>query len=163
MRRAGIVGLVLASASAAVTAAVLISVRGAGSSDPIPRGDPATFVKGILAFVVEDEYERAWEVLHPAHQQVALLREYVDCELRTPVGAKLRAADIVRVREVLARMPGEPQRVSATAVTLRITIYQPALRSVDTFMHTFNAVAFGSRWTWILTPARYESYSTDMC
>jgi len=151
------------SVSAAIAAAVLILVRMADSGESAPRGDPVAFVEGILALVVEDKYERAWKALHPAHQQVALPREYVVCELRTRVGGKLRAADVVRVREVLIRMPGEPERVPATAVTLRIAVYQPALRSVDTFTHTFNAVLSGSRWTWILTPARYESYSTDTC
>jgi len=163
MRRAGIVGLALASASAAIAAAVLILGRDAGSGNQVPPGDPAVFVKSVLASIVEDKYERAWKTLHPAHQQVALFREYAVCENRTQVGGKLRAADVVRVRDVLARMPGEPERVPATAVTLRIKIYQPALQSVDTFTQTFNAVASGSRWTWILTPAKYKSYSTDTC
>lgn len=162
MRRAGIVAL--ASASVAVAAVALISLlREGGSSDSMPRGDPASFVKSVLALVVEDKYQRAWKTLHPAHQQVALPREYAVCELRSPVGGKLRAADIVRVRDVLLRMAGEPDRVPATAVTLRITLYQPALDSVETFTQTFNAVASGTRWTWILTPARYVSYSTDTC
>ena len=163
MRRAAIVVLALVSAAAVVAAAVLISQRGDGSSDPIPRGDPATFVKRVLASIVEDKYGRAWKTLHPAHQQVALFREYVVCENRTRLDGELRAADAVRVQETLIPMPGEPERVPATAVTLRVTIYQPAIDSAETFTQTFNAVASGSRWTWILTPARYESYSTDTC
>ncbi len=160
-RRSTVLGA--SAAAVALTAILLWATSRPNPSEAGPPGDAATFVTRIVGLVVEDKYARAWESLHPAHQLAASSREYVVCELKSPIGGKLRAADVVRVREILVRVPGEPERVPATAVTLRIRIYQPSLRSEETFTETFNAVASGSRWTWILTPARYETYATDTC
>jgi hypothetical protein len=160
VQRSVIVGLALAFVAAAVTAAALVSLT---RSDAGARGDPAAFVSRIVALVVADDYGAAWGSLYPAHQLVAPRREYVDCELRSPVGASIRSIDVLRVADRSVRIPGESERVDAKAVTLRVHIVNTAQRTRDAFRHTFNAVPVGSHWAWILTPSRYELYRTDAC
>ena len=101
--------------------------------------------------------------MYPAHKLIAPRREYVDCELRSPVGWTLRSIDVLRVTDRQLRIPGEPERVAAKAVTLRVGIENDSLQRKDTFEHTFNAVAAGSHWSWILTPNRFRLYRDDAC
>jgi hypothetical protein len=159
VQRKVIVGSALAFVAAAVTAAAIVSLTRPGAE----RGDPGAFVSRIVALVLADDYGAAWRSLYPAHQLVAPRREYVDCELRTPVGASLRSIDVLRVADRSLRIPGQSERVTAKAVTLRVRIENVALRTTDAFRHTFNAVPVGSHWAWILTPDRYALYRSDAC
>lgn len=160
MQRSMIVGLALAFVAAAVAAAALVGLT---RTDAGARDDPAVFVSRIVALVVADDYGAAWGSLYPPHQLVAPRREYVDCELRSPVGASVRSIDVLRVADRSVRIPGQSERVAAKAVTLRVRIENTALQTRDAFRHTFNAVQVGSHWAWILTPSRYELYRTDAC
>ena len=164
MQRSVVVGSALAFLAAAGAAAALLSAAlPSGGRSSTPADDPGSFVSRIVALVLEDDYASAWSSLYPAHQRVAPRREYVDCELRTPVGWSLRSIDVLRVADRMLRIPGETQRVAAKAVTLRIRIGNASIRTDDAFRHTFNAVPVGSHWAWILTPSRYELYRTDAC
>jgi hypothetical protein len=160
VQRSVIVGLALAFVAAGVVAAALVTLS---RRDAVPRDDPAAFVTRIVTLVVADDYGVAWGSLYPPHQLVAPRREYVDCELRSPVGASLRSIDVLRVADRSLRIPGQSTLVDAKAVTLRVHIENTALRTHDAFRHTFNAVPVGSHWAWILTPSRYELYRADAC
>jgi hypothetical protein len=160
VQRSVLVGSALAFVAAAVAAATLVSLT---RSDPGPRDDPGSFVSQIVTLVLADDYEAAWAALYPAHQEVAPQREYVDCELRTPVGVRLRSIDVLRVADRRLHVPGEHGRVDAKAVTLRIRVQNGSIPTDDVFAHTFNAVPVGAHWTWILTPDRFRLYRSDAC
>ena len=81
--------------------------------------------------------------------------------MQSPVGWKLRSISVVRVKDRKLRVPGDAKTSAAKAVTLRLGLAYAGAKSV--FTHTFNAVAVGSHWTWILTPSRYEQYRSDSC
>jgi hypothetical protein len=81
--------------------------------------------------------------------------------MQTPVGLKLRSISVVRVKDRQLRVPGDSKTSAAKAVTLRLRLSNAGERTV--FTHTFNTVAVGSHWTWILTPSRYEQYRSDSC
>jgi hypothetical protein len=151
--------VVAAAASALILASALPASGHAGS----PRGDPAAFVIHVVDLVVSDDYASAWPSLYPPHQDVAPRDEYVSCELRTPVGWRLRAARVLRVVERVRRIPGEDEPKAVTLVKLRLRIANVGLHAEGGFTHTFTAVADGDRWTWILTPARYRLYRDDAC
>ena len=164
MEKRMVAGMIVAAVlAAATTALALAEALPANDGDGLPQGDPATFVIGVVDHVVSDDYASVWSSLYPLHQQVAPRDEYVSCELLTPVGWKLRAARVVKVVERLRRIPGEDEARPVTLVTLRLVIVNPALHAEGGFTHTFTAVADGSRWTWILTPARYRLYRDDAC
>lgn len=155
--------VVFAAASAIFLLAAPSASGGERGAVASPQGSAATFLKRVVGFVVEDRYTRAWPSLYPGHQRVAPREEYVACELRTPIGSELRSAEVLRVTNKLLRIPGESARAPVTSVTLRLRIASPSVGTEDVFAHTFNAVAVGARWTWILTPGRYELYRSDAC
>jgi hypothetical protein len=156
-----VAGICIAFLTAAVaTAAVLWH---AGERSAAPSEDAGVFVTRIVGFIAADRYGRAWPSLNPAHQLVAQRAEYISCERRSPVGSTLRSAAVLRTTQRLRRVPGVAGNTPVTAVTLRLVIRDRVLGIKRTFVHTFNAVADGSRWTWILTPSRYRLYSSDAC
>jgi hypothetical protein len=126
-----------------------------------PSESPDVFVSRVVSQIVSDDYEHAWETLYPPHQRIAGSDEYVSCEMRSPVGWKLRSISVVRVQDRTLRVPGDSDTSAAKAVTLRLRLSHAGAK--DAFTHTFNAVAVGSHWTWILTPSRYELYRSDSC
>jgi len=149
-------------AAAATVAAFGAVLPASGDAGP-PRGDPATFVIRVVDLVVSDDYASVWPSLYPPHQDVAPRDEYVSCELRTPVGWKLRSAKVIKVVERRRRVPGDDSAKPVSLVTLRLRILNRALHTEGAFTHTFTAVADGSRWTWILTASRYRLYRDDAC
>src|SRR5262249_22259018 len=150
----------IAAFLATVVLVVVGSVRVLAAHDGQPSGDPAEFVTQIVGYIVADNYAAAWSSLYPAHKRVALRSEYVDCEMQQPVASTLGSIAVVRVRDRKLHVPGEPGRVDAKAVTLRISL-QNSVGVNETFRHTFNAVPVGTHWTWILTPSRYALYRDD--
>jgi hypothetical protein len=154
--------LIVFVAAAAVSLLLPHELPAGGTSSP-PRSDPAAFVSGVVRLIVADDYTAAWTSLNPAHKRVAPRREYVECERRSPLQSRLRSVEVIRVANRLMRIPGASRSVRAKAVTLRLTVEDVALRATETFKVTFNAVAEGSAWTWILTPTRYALYRDDAC
>ena len=148
---------------AAATALGLTRALPASGEAGPPREDPATFIVRTVGLVVSDKYAAVWPNLYPSHQEVAPRAEYIACEMRSPVGWKLESAEIVKVVERARRIPGDTKPKRVTAVTLRLVIVNRALHTEGGLTHTFNAVAVGSHWTWILTPSRYELYRSDSC
>jgi len=159
MRRSLIV--VLAVVFAASAAATVLGVHALGGSSAGPTEEPDAFVSRIVSQIVSDDYATAWTTLYPPHQAVAGSDEYVACEMQTPVGLELRSISVVRVKDRQLRVPGDSKTSAAKAVTLRLRLSNQGERTV--FTHTFNTVAVGSHWTWILTPSRYELYRSDSC
>ena len=115
----------------------------------------------VVSQIVSDDYAGAWQTLYPPHQEIAGSDEYVSCEMQSPVGWKLRSVSVVRVKDRTLRVPGDSETSAAKAVTLRLRLSNAGAKNA--FTHTFNAVAVGSHWTWILTPGRYELYRSDSC
>jgi hypothetical protein len=159
MRRSVVAGL--GAVFAASVAATVLAFHGFGGTSSVPTESPDAFVSRVIAQIVSDDYEHAWETLYPPHQAVAGSDEYVSCEMQSPVGWKLRSIAVVRVKDRTLRVPGDSEKSAAKAVTLRLRLSNAGAR--DVFTHTFNAVAVGSHWTWILTPSRYELYRSDGC
>ena len=151
----------LAIVFTASLAATVLGVHAFGGSASGPTEEPDAFVSRIVSQIVSDDYATAWTTLYPPHQAVADSDEYVACEMQTPVGLKLRSISVVRVRDRHLRVPGDSKTSAAKAVTLRLRLSNAGQKTV--FTHTFNTVAVGSHWTWILTPSRYEQYRSDSC
>jgi hypothetical protein len=159
MRRSLIVGLAVVFAGS--VAATVLGFHALGGSAAGPSEEPDAFVSRIVSQIVSDDYATAWTTLYPPHQAVAGSAEYVSCEMRSPVGWKLGSISVVRVKDRQLRVPGDSKTSAAKAVTLRIGLSSAGAKTV--FTHTFNTIAVGSHWTWILTRSRYELYRSDGC
>lgn len=157
---------VAAAIAGLATAVATLSIgvpAGARPLDTTRQDDPTAFLTRVVGYIVADEYERAWQSLLPAHKTVAPRREYVACELRSPIGLRLVSARAVRVARKPRRVPGLSRPVPVTSVRLRLTVDNPATQSPQTFTLTVSAVRAASRWAWILTPSRYELYRSGAC
>ena len=127
---------------------------------PPARGDASDFLASVVRLQLANRFGDAWTTLNPAHQQVAPRRIYVACERSRAVSAQLvslRVVDESPDRVVLT--PGET--VDAVAVTFDADV-RTALGDLRLVLHR-HAVPAGSRWTWILAPARYAEYRRGLC
>jgi hypothetical protein len=132
-------------------------------AQPIASGDPVAFVKRVVDAVVADDYRRAWRTLHPAHQRVAPLEDYVRCEWREPIPGRLQSIAVLGVRDRPLAVSGLEGTVPSTAVSLRLTIEDLATGERTAVTSTFHAVAVAGRWRWVLPNARYALYRTGEC
>jgi hypothetical protein len=175
MRRLPVFPLVLAIVATVSAAATLglassgrsdaeaAAVRGAVRPAPTPTGDPVAFVKSVVEAVVDDDYRRAWKTLHPAHQRIAPLDDYVACEWREPIPGRLRSISVLRVSHRTLPVAGVGPAVASTAVRMRIAIKDMATGEQATVTSTFHAVPVAGRWRWVLPDARYALYTTGSC
>lgn len=127
-----------------------------------PDAGSVAFLEQLVAQVVDNEYGLAWRTLHPAHQQVAPLREYVRCEERSPIPGRLTSIDVVGVRDAQLRIAGAAA-VAAKAVSLRITISDLATGEHEKIATTFHAVSVAGKWRWVLPQQRYALYRANGC
>jgi hypothetical protein len=164
-RRHVVLGLLVAVAAAVVAGALLIGSHGSGSSSPTaqPADDPVVFLKGIVGQIVRNDYAGAWLKLHPAQRRIVSQRNYVSCELQTKIVGHLESLEVVRAFDDLVLVAGgDPQPVKSKVVTFRLRLSELGL-GVVSFTHSVHAVAVGGRWTWILTPHRYQLYRSGGC
>lgn len=157
------VGVVVAFGSAVAVIVGLWAALGGDHAQALPAERPSHFVSRTVVTIGRDDYASAWESLHPAHQEIASRNEYVACEMKTPLGWKLRSMRVVRVADRMVRVPGTSTDVAAKAVTLRLRVFEKLIGAEESFSHTFTAVPVDAHWSWILTPSQYERYSTDSC
>jgi hypothetical protein len=146
----------LQSESAAAT-------ESASRVDRSPRGGPGRFMARLVTQKALGRYEAAWTTLHPLHKQVASRIEYVDCERLTPFPGLLKSVKVTRVFDDPIVIAGMTAPVPSKGVTVRAAVWTPVLPIPVVVTHTFHAVAVNGRWTWILTPERFESYAADTC
>lgn len=154
-----IVGLAPSARSDVPTVAVRAAVRPAS----MPTGDPVAFVKSVVEAVVDDDYRRAWKTLHPAHQRIAPLDDYVACEWREPIPGRLRSISVLRVSRRMLPVAGVGPAVASTAVRMRIAIRDMATGEEATVTSTFHAVPVAGQWRWVLPDRRYALYTTGSC
>jgi hypothetical protein len=150
------------AASAIAVVALWIALDG-DRAQAVPAERPSHFVSRTIATLARDDYVSAWDSLYPAHQKIAPRTEYVSCEMKTPLGWKLRSVRVVRVVDRMVRVPGASEDVAAKAVTLHLRVFEKLIGAEESFSHTFTAVPVGGEWSWILTPSQYERYSTHSC
>lgn len=160
--------LLVAVAAAVAGVTIWLSTRGDGgpsrSAAGQPSDDPVVFLRGVVREIASDHYARAWRTLHPAQQRVASQREYVRCELQTPIGGRLDWIRVVRVfDEPVIVAGGEATPVASKAVTFRLRLSQSSLGASEVVTHTVHVVAVGGRWVWILPPRRFAFYRSGTC
>ncbi len=162
MRRYVLLAVLVAVASVAA-GAILLGSRGGSSSTAQPKDDPVVFLKGVVGQIVRNDYSTAWLTMHPAQQRAVSQRDYVRCELQTKVIGRLDSLTVVRAFDDFVIVAGAGARpVKSKVVTFRLRLSEPGV-GVVSFTHSVHAVAVGGRWTWILTPHRYELYQAGGC
>jgi hypothetical protein len=157
--RLGVGGLIAVLVASALTACGGSS----GSTGPEPRQDPGLYMAAVVREKILGDYALAWKSLYPAHKRVAPRREYVACESKAPFPGLLERIRVVKVADEPVRVAGEKRKLPSKAVTVRVTARNPLLERPAVVEHTFHAIAVAGRWTWILTPQRFEDYRAGYC
>ena len=113
--------------------------------------------------IISDDYATAWDALYPGSPGGCAEGRVRGVRASDARGVEARDRESPPVASKLRRIPGESERIPVELVTLRLTIAQPSVRVKSVFVHTFTAVAAGDRWSWILTPSKYELYRSNGC
>jgi hypothetical protein len=132
------------------------------AADRTPPG-PGRFMVRLVAQKALGRYEAAWTTLHPFHKRVAARTEYVDCERLTPFPGLIKSVKATRVFDDPVSIAGMTAPVPSKAVTVRVVVWTPVTSTPVVVTPTFHVVAVNGRWTWILTPERFEAYAADTC
>jgi hypothetical protein len=148
-----------ACGSVSVATAVLISAQPA-----VARAEsPSAFARTVVTEIAANDYAAAWRTLHPLHQQVAPLSEYVRCETASPIPGHLQSLRVLRVADQDVRVPGASAAVPGKAVSVRITIADRALDLAVVVEDTVHVVMVDGSWRWILPERRYARYRDNAC
>ena len=147
-----------------ITSALAACAGGSSTpSGPEPRQDPGLYMAAVVREKILGDYALAWESLYPAHKRVAPRREYVSCESKAPFPGLLERIRVVKVADEPVRVAGVRRKLPSKAVTVRVIARNPFLDRPAVVDHTFHAIAVAGRWTWILTPQRFEDYRAGYC
>ena len=153
----------LLAAIAAGTTFATIAFAGV-TEHGMSRGDPVTFLKGVVRQIAANQYASAWRTLEPGQQRLVPESEYVRCESASPIPGRLDWIKVVRAYDEPVAVAGVGGAlVAAKAVTFRLKISEPALQESVTVTHTVHAVPVGRRWAWILPPDRFQLHRSGTC
>jgi hypothetical protein len=154
--RARIAAVLVLLVAAGATAVVALTRSHAAAA---PKDDPRAFAVHVVRLITANRYAEAWETLNPVDQSVAPRAEYVGCEQRTPIVAKLREVRALDVSDDSVGL-GDGKFIPSTVVAVRI-----AFEGDDSFAitHAVHLVAVHGRWTWVLPSWRYRSFRANRC
>ena len=145
---------------ALILAACLASAAAAGTGT---QQRPVAFLETVVTALVANDYDTAWQSLHPRHQAVADEAEYVSCEQLSPIPGRLESLTPIRSRHKAVAVAGLARRVRGVVVTFRLRLADPASGMTTALTLTAATVRVGDRWAWMLPRARYDVYERDAC
>lgn len=152
---------VIRGAALVLVLAVAVAAGGCGGSDA-PDEDPGEFAATLLRQLDRGEAAKAWDELHPLHQETVSRARYVSCERGDPIEGTVTNVDVVDVKEEQARVPGRGSDEDSTAVELRYRLTLPggSSQSNDLVVHLFPV---DGRWAWVIGPQDYAAYAAGRC
>jgi hypothetical protein len=167
VRRGTLRASVLVCALAVGALAGTLALAGGGEHDARARtpaaGDPGRFLVKMIEEKTGGRYADAWTNLYPFHQSVAPLGSYIRCEAKMPFPGRLVAVRVMHKEPARVSIAGLPAPVPGEAVTIRAIVRSPQVEQPVVVVHTFHAVPVRGRWTWILSPSRFDLYRSGGC
>jgi hypothetical protein len=137
--------------------AVVAAAGCGGGGSATPKEDPGLAARRVVRQITSNAYAQAWADLHSKDQDVAPLGEYVDCETRSPVIARPRRVQVLKVTEQSFGI-GDGTFVETEAVAVRLSF-----AGDFNVTHTVHLVAEDGRWKWILPSFRFRDYKANRC
>ena len=152
---------VVRAAALVIIVAAAVAAAGCGGSDS-PDGDPGEFAATLLRQLDRGDAAKAWDELHPLHQETVSRSRYVSCERGDPIQGTVTKVDVVDVKNEPARVPGRGSDETSTAVELRYRLTLPggAAQSNDLVVHLFPV---DGRWAWVIGPQDFAAYAAGRC
>jgi hypothetical protein len=129
-----------------------------------PLGSPAVFLTHVVRLIAANRYAEAYPLLNPQQKRLISEREYVQCELASPVPGHLSSLRVLRITQQRIQVAGGSRRpVPATAVTFKLKLTGTLPHETATVAVTAHAVPAGHHWTWILSRARLALHRSGTC
>lgn len=129
----------------------ILAACGGGGSD---SSDVEDFSVDLVETLMRGQWGRAWDSLHPAHQEVVSRDTYISCRQGDNVGSFDVAVDDVFDETLNIAGVGE---VDTTAVTLELSN-----DDAETFL-TMHAAQVDDEWAWFLSADDFASYEAGEC
>ncbi|MBA2568688.1 MAG: hypothetical protein H0V11_05015 [Actinobacteria bacterium] len=111
----------------------------------------------VLENLYDARYDKAWDDLHPKHQQVAPLRLFVRCSAQVAPGGDLESIEVLDVFDDEVVIPGIKEG-EAKAVRIRVNSFEG---DSDTFVN--HQVKVGDKWRWVLNASAVRAYQQQRC
>jgi hypothetical protein len=127
-----------------------------GEEDLAASGAGEAQVK-VLENLYDGRYDRAWEDLHPQHQQIAPRSLFVRCSAQVAPTGDLESIEVLDVFDDEAVIPGIMDGESK-AVRIRVNSFEG---DSDTFVN--HEVKVGERWRWVLNTSAVRAYAQKRC
>lgn len=143
------------------------SVEGTGAADTTsdeqrsnePSDGPDKLFETLVPYYGLGQYGRAWDLLHPAHQEIAP-RTFFDGCIRdagnVPQGDL--EVEVIEVYDDPIDVPAIPQKTSK-AVTYRVRVEGTDATQTE----TSHAVNVDGEWRWVLAPQDVPYYRRGEC
>lgn len=153
-----------ASAAALVAVALTVAVGAVllfrGGGDRSPADPPGAFIEQVYRRLLGGQHGRAWDLLHPAHQQLVSRRRYIECGAAWPPSPELRKFEVLEVYRDPIDAPLIPETTSR-AVRYRVTV--GAGGESESFTALGHAVAVDGRWRWYFATPDVSSFERGDC
>jgi len=153
----------LAGAGLAATRAATPAPPRASATAWPPLASGRIFLLDEIHAKVRGRWGTVWHSLYPAHRRLVRRDTYVRCERASPFPADLASARVLSIRRTSVRVPGLARAVPGIALRTRLELGWYGGRDPIVVRHTFHLVPVGGRWTWLLSPDRYDLYLHDRC
>jgi len=147
--------------TASVTAYGSVAIAALSKQDG--PGDPVIFLQTVVTQIAANDYRKAWQLLDPAQQRLLPEEQYVACESTSPIPGHLTSLEVTGVNQQLIRVAGRNAAIESQAITFRIQISEPVLRSAVVITHTAHAIEVDDHWAWILPANRLQLDRSPAC
>jgi hypothetical protein len=151
------VGALAALAFAVAVGLVLVFST---DGDDAPAEPPGAFIEQVYRRLLDGQHGRAWDLLHPAHQQIVSRARYIECGAVWPRSPELQKFEVLDVYRDPIDVPHIPETTSR-AVRYRVTV--GAGNESDSFTATGHAVAVDGRWHWFLAAPDVRLFERGGC
>ncbi len=128
-----------------------------GGDEDLASSGPGEAQVEVLDNLYGWRYARAWEDLHPVHQQIAPRSRFVRCSAQVAPTGDLESIEVLDVFDDNAVIPGI-QDGEAKAVTVRVNSLEG---DSDTFVN--HQVKVGEKWRWVLNADAVRAYQQGEC
>jgi hypothetical protein len=143
----------------AICAAVLVALAcaGCGGDEDLAASGAGEAQVEVLDDLYGGRYARAWEDLHPEHQQIAPRSRFVRCSAQVAPSGDLESIEVLDVFDDDAAIPGI-EAGETKAVRVRVNSLEG---DSDTFVN--HEVKVGEEWRWVLNAVAVRAYQRGRC
>jgi uncharacterized protein DUF4878 len=140
-----------------VAGLLALACSACGGEEDLAASGPGKAQVKVLENLYDGRYDRAWDDLHPKHQQIAPRSLFVRCSAKVAPTGDLESIEVLDVFDDAAVIPGIMDG-EAKAVRIRVNSFEG---DSDTFVN--HEVKVGEKWRWVLNASAVRAYEQKRC